>query len=1675
MVSACAFICLLLVLVVIVPSSFAALCRNISEEGGYQNPPDGVCRSVDIRMTMDQFRQLENCTVVEGFLHISLIERAVEEDYAKWSFPELREITGYVRLYRVYGLKTLRRLFPNLTVIGGRQLFNNYAFVAYEMPDLEELGLVSLRTIGRGGIRITKSKKLCYVDTIDWGKLGVSAGAQDFKDNKEESSCANYCPDYCPTTKVGNLEAKRCWTSQHCQLGLNCRCKRNQTCMDNGTCCHDYCMGGCVGRGPGDCYSCKGVTYQGKCQPKCPPSTFMFSERRCLTERECLALGNNTNDIGKRTKVLRGDKDEPSLCVTECPQNYTIQEEGALKNLECIRCKGFCPKICNSTEITSIEDAEKLKGCSKIIGPLDIQIMSGNVAQELTKNLGSIKEVTGYIIIKRSYALRTLFFLKSLEIFGDSPLLNGNSLILVDNTNLQELFPEEQMKKMKFKTGRVSFHGNHRLCLYKINHFLKYLNLKETPTEKDISRATNGDLISCIEQHLNLSVTDVHHDRALLNWTKDTSNTSHQLTYIINYKEIKDESDIDIYQGRDACSIDVWMTTEQPSMSDLNPYQTYALEDLKAYTTYAVYIQAYTLLTATHSAVTNVETFITSPSYPSEPLHLEVSSDDPNELIVKWKPPKLPNGIVTHYKVTYQKLKLSTKSFEQRDYCHDPNSSLKKIYMGKKEETERKHNATENCCVCPKSKQELEAEYRKQEIETYFENYLHGQAYCQRYKTASSGSNMETIQSNAISKGVIDGGSSNTLVSLPANASGEVNLSHNNTLTLKVHEVLVYNATRVVLQNLQNFQEYNIEVQACHDTDANQPGETKLCSNRALTSGRTKPSLIKDSIQESTIEVKIVVNMTSDVIISWKPPPEPNGLILRYNIFYKRANLENLVPQLTCVNSREFMRNSGVHLTGLDHGNWTFQINAVSLAGNGSLTSEKFFIVPHLPVEEETDSVIIIITAVIITVTVIIIITSILSFLRFRLHKGVLTVISPNINYVSSDQMYTIDDWEVDRDKIKLIRELGQGAFGMVYEGVAKGLGDNPDKETKVAVKTISDTASFTDRREFLKEATTMKAFDCFHVVKLLGVVSSGQPALVIMELMALGDLKNYLREHRPDEIERPGISPPSFMDILEMAGEIADGMAYLADKKFVHRDLAARNCMVAEDKTVKIGDFGMTRDIYETDYYRKGGKGMLPVRWMAPESLTDGVFTSMSDVWSYGVVLWEMVTLAAQPYQGLSNEEVVKFVSEDCTMDVPDGCPDKIAHLMRHCWTRKPKGRPTFKEIIESLLPDLNLRFKKVSYYFRDGHTSVSRDLCSTGDVCGVVGGDETNSRQNSEGAVAASLSPAKDDTFYQCHCSPSSKNGSCSLCDDDVDPDQLSFIRRDQHVDNMFRHIDNKSDPSELCMTDNSSRQSSVLDDFQSDLSLQPSPMSLALSRPLDSVLPMCLTSKLPDSALPMSPSSSGLPDSVLPMSNVVHESLLHNKDCDPPHSLTREASSGLDLSEYVGYQPLIITKEDPQDLEHNRDISLTTVDPLRTDPFNSTFFGQSADKLSTKPVLSPVVKSPRLSALGQPPRTELSSAPLYKKESKTDSSSKNCHFETNSQDNLQPVSAAVTSTTNDVLEETSSPLLPQHNSSLCIVTSASDDGQDSRVIDIHSFNHTFSNGHMPISKLRHQTAPC
>lgn len=296
------------------------------------------------------------------------------------------------------------------------------------------------------------------------------------------------------------------------------------------------------------------------------------------------------------------------------------------------------------------------------------------------------------------------------------------------------------------------------------------------------------------------------------------------------------------------------------------------------------------------------------------------------------------------------------------------------------------------------------------------------------------------------------------------------------------------------------------------------------------------------------------------------------------------------------------------------------RVQAVSLAGPGRFSSYHQFQIN--PAEENWE--IVIVCALLFVLLVVVAVGS-TYYLRIRKrHKRFHDLLIRDINPDYTAAPYVEDEWEIERSDVILKNVLGNGTFGMVYNGTIAS------RNIDCAIKTVNADATVNNCLDFLNEASVMKAFnDAHHVIKLLGVVSRGVPPLVVMELMARGDLKSYLLQSRESS------QNITSNEMYRMAVEIADGMAYLSGKKYVHRDLAARNCMVAADHTVKIGDFGMTRDIYETDYYRKETRGFLPVRWMAPESLADGVFTSDSDIWSYGVVLYEMVTLGQQPYKG--------------------------------------------------------------------------------------------------------------------------------------------------------------------------------------------------------------------------------------------------------------------------------------------------------------------------------------------------------------------------------------------------------------------------------------------------------
>lgn len=287
-----------------------------------------------------------------------------------------------------------------------------------------------------------------------------------------------------------------------------------------------------------------------------------------------------------------------------------------------------------------------------------------------------------------------------------------------------------------------------------------------------------------------------------------------------------------------------------------------------------------------------------------------------------------------------------------------------------------------------------------------------------------------------------------------------------------------------------------------------------------------------------------------------------------------------------------------------------------------------------------------------------------------------------------------LEKLEYPRNNIIYVKDLGQGAFGRVFQARAPGLIAEEDF-TLVAVKMLKDEASPDLQVDFEREACLLAEFEHPNIVKLLGVCAIGRPMCLLFEFMARGDLNEFLRSSThsqyvppltPYKNDYPVRHDLSHIDLLNISLQIAAGMCYLSEKKFVHRDLATRNCLIDDNMLVKIADFGLSQKIYLQDYYKGDENDAIPIRWMPLESILYNKYTLESDVWAYGVCLWEIFSFALQPYYGMNHEEVVKYVKEGNKLTCPDNTPYQIYNLMCKCWNLKPAERPNFPYIYETL-----------------------------------------------------------------------------------------------------------------------------------------------------------------------------------------------------------------------------------------------------------------------------------------------------------------------------------------------------------------------------------------------------
>ncbi|XP_063687022.1 tyrosine-protein kinase HCK-like isoform X2 [Bolinopsis microptera] len=288
--------------------------------------------------------------------------------------------------------------------------------------------------------------------------------------------------------------------------------------------------------------------------------------------------------------------------------------------------------------------------------------------------------------------------------------------------------------------------------------------------------------------------------------------------------------------------------------------------------------------------------------------------------------------------------------------------------------------------------------------------------------------------------------------------------------------------------------------------------------------------------------------------------------------------------------------------------------------------------------------------------------------------SGLVTTLThpvPNESKPAIDNL--TDEWEIDRDAITLGEKLGSGQYGEVYKGEwFKDRGKTAG--IPIAVKTLkSDSAS---QEEFLKEAGLMKRLKHDNLLHLLGICSLQKPIFIITEYMPLGNLLEYIRNNRDQMTSE---------HLLHAASQIAAGMCFLEKENLVHRDLACRNCLVGENMTIRICDFGLSRLLDEDSYTAREGT-KFPIKWTAPEALNYNTFTMKSDVWSFGIVLWELATQGDTPYPSIDLQEVLGLLETGYRMKRPDGCPEQVYTLMEDTWKWEPDDRPTFAEITQRL-----------------------------------------------------------------------------------------------------------------------------------------------------------------------------------------------------------------------------------------------------------------------------------------------------------------------------------------------------------------------------------------------------
>uniref|UniRef100_A0A3Q3EZB2 receptor protein-tyrosine kinase n=1 Tax=Labrus bergylta TaxID=56723 RepID=A0A3Q3EZB2_9LABR len=457
--------------------------------------------------------------------------------------------------------------------------------------------------------------------------------------------------------------------------------------------------------------------------------------------------------------------------------------------------------------------------------------------------------------------------------------------------------------------------------------------------------------------------------------------------------------------------------------------------------------------------------------------------------------------------------------------------------------------------------------------------------------------------------------------------------------------------------------------------------EPSLYAVANITTNQAAPSEVMAIRQENTSQ--------DSVILMWHEPHQPNGVILEYDIkYYEKDNEEQSYSTLKS-------KNTSARVSGLKPGTkYIFQVRARTSAGCGRFSQNvEIQTGKAAPLRYNTMSIIWICMALV---------SCLVTFLAIiicrkrhcgyskafqdsdeeKMHYQNGHVSFPDTRFYIDPHTYedpcqAVHEFarEIEASRIKIEKIIGSGEFGEVCYGRMRLPGK---RDIPVALKTLKAGYTEKQKRDFLAEASIMAQFDHPNVIRLEGVVTQSKPVMIITEYMENGSLDSFLRRHDGQF---------TIIQLVGLLRGIAAGMTYLSDLGYIHRDLAARNILVNSNLVCKVSDFGLSRvleDDPDAAYTTSGGK--IPIRWTAPEAITYRKFSSSSDVWSYGVVMWEVMSYGERPYWNLTNRDVIKSVEEGYRLPAPMGCPGALHTLMLDCWQKDRNERPRFCQIVTVL-----------------------------------------------------------------------------------------------------------------------------------------------------------------------------------------------------------------------------------------------------------------------------------------------------------------------------------------------------------------------------------------------------